>query len=245
MRARPILALLALVAVLAGGWLLLRDADALRVRDVHVTGIASSEGPGVRAALTEAARGMTTLHVREEVLERAVADFPSVAGIDWDAELPDTLVVEVRERRPVAVLEAGSHRVAVTADGRLLRGLETGPLPRVAVRAVPGGERVTEGPALAALAVAAAAPPALRPRVERIGRGDRGLTLELRDGPALVFGSRARSGAKWASAARVLAEPDAAGATYLDVRIPERVAAGGLAPISTPQAQPQAVLEGG
>ena len=34
--------------------------------------------------------------------------------------------------------------------------------------------------------------------------------------------------------ARVLADPSAAGDTYLDVRIPERVAAGGLGPVPEP-----------
>jgi cell division protein FtsQ len=43
-----------------------------------------------------------------------------------------------------------------------------------------------------------------------------------------VFGSRDNAAAKWAAAARVLADPSAAGATYLDLRIPGRVAAGGL-----------------
>jgi len=245
MRLSRLAALPALVALLAGGWLLLRDAGVVRVRDVYVTGIASSEEREVRAALEDAAREMTTLHVREDVLERAVARFPSVAGIEADARLPHTLLVEVRERRPVATLDAGSHRVAVTADGRLLRGLRTGPLPRVEVRAVPARARVKESRTLAALSVAATAPPALRVRVERIGAGNRGLTLELRDGPAVVFGSDARARAKWAATARVLAEPGAAGASYLDVRIPERVAAGGLAPIATPPAQSLPLPEGG
>jgi len=44
------------------------------------------------------------------------------------------------------------------------------------------------------------------------------------------------------AAARVLAEPSAAGAVYLDVRVPRRVAAGGLGtvPQEAPTANPQA-----
>jgi cell division protein FtsQ len=53
-----------------------------------------------------------------------------------------------------------------------------------------------------------------------------------------VFGTRERVAAKWAAAARVLAEQTAAGATYLDLRIPGRVAAGGLGPV--PQEDPAA-----
>ena len=62
--------------------------------------------------------------------------------------------------------------------------------------------------------------------------------LDLRDGPDLIFGDARRAAAKWAAAARVLAEPSAAGATYLDLRVPERVAAGGLGPV--PEADPAA-----
>ena len=50
----------------------------------------------------------------------------------------------------------------------------------------------------------------------------------MRAGPQLFFGTSARPLAKWMATARVLAEPSAAGAVYLDVRVPERVAAGGL-----------------
>ena len=46
-----------------------------------------------------------------------------------------------------------------------------------------------------------------------------------------MFGDGEDARAKWTAAARVLAEPSAAGATYLDLRIPGRVAAGGLAPV--------------
>jgi cell division protein FtsQ len=58
-----------------------------------------------------------------------------------------------------------------------------------------------------------------------------GLTLELRDGPKLVFGDLRGLEAKWAAASRVLADPGSEGATYVDVRVPERPAAGGLAPM--------------
>ena len=66
--------------------------------------------------------------------------------------------------------------------------------------------------------------------------GAKGLTADLRDGPPLVFGSADDAAVKWAAAARVLAEPSAAGATYLDLRVPGRVAAGGIGPV--PQEPP-------
>ncbi len=86
--------------------------------------------------------------------------------------------------------------------------------------------------AVAALAVAAAAPQPLLERSEQLSYGPEGLTIDLRNGPPLVFGTADDATAKWAAAARVLAEPSAAGATYLDLRVPGRVAAGGLGPLS-------------
>jgi len=65
-------------------------------------------------------------------------------------------------------------------------------------------------------------------------------TLDMRAGPQLFFGTASRPTAKWTATARVLAEPSSAGAVYLDVRVPERVAAGGLA---TAPVDPQVVPE--
>ena len=45
------------------------------------------------------------------------------------------------------------------------------------------------------------------------------------DGPVLYFGDSHRLAAKWAAASRVLADASSRGATYLDLRLPERPAA--------------------
>jgi cell division protein FtsQ len=90
---------------------------------------------------------------------------------------------------------------------------------------------VTGSPTRGELAIAAAAPPELRERSERIFSGSRGLEVVLSEGPRLIFGGRADARAKWAAAARVLAEPSAQGALYLDLRVRGRVAAGGVGPV--------------
>jgi cell division protein FtsQ len=71
--------------------------------------------------------------------------------------------------------------------------------------------------------------------------GSRGLTAALRDGPVLFFGDAARLRAKWTAIVRVLADRSSAGATYLDVRLPERPAAGGVEPLQVqePPTAPQ------
>ena len=234
--------------VLAGGWFWLRDAAVVQVRDVFITGLSSSEAPSIRTALKAAALDMTTLHVREDQLRAAVAEFPSVAGVRADAKFPHKLTIEVRERAPVAAIETGAGRVAAAGDGRVLRGLKVSDLPILRARSAPAGERVTDRGTLGALAVAGGAPPELRGRIQRLVSSSRGLTLEMRNGPDLVFGSGSDAARKWLAAVRVLADPSSQGATYLDLRVPERVAAGGLGPIDQEPEQtvapdPQATVE--
>jgi cell division protein FtsQ len=241
-------AALVVAVVLAGGWLWLRDSSLVEVRSVTVTGLASSDQSHIRQTLQAAAADMTTLHVREDALRAALRPYPSVASFRVQTDFPHNLTIVVNERTPVAALDAGGERVPASGDGLLLRGMRVSNLPVLHVRLTPAGGRVTDRKTLAALNVAGAAPAQLRRRVTRLRSGPRGLTLDLRDGPDLVFGSRREVARKWAAAARVLADPSAAGATYLDLRVPERVAAGGLGPVeeeppdgaaTNPQPQPE------
>jgi cell division protein FtsQ len=225
-------AVLALAAILAGGWLWLRDSDLARVTQVHVTGATTSEEGRIRAALEDAAREMSTLHVRRDVLNDAVAAYPSVAGLRVSTDFPHGMAIEVLEHRPVAALETDGRRVPVSDGGLVLTGVRADrELPAIRQDVAPPSGRIHDARTRAAIAVAAAAPDALRRRTERLLWAARGLTADLRDGPPLVFGTRDDAAAKWAAAARVLAEPSAAGATYLDLRVPGRVAAGGLGPV--------------
>lgn len=230
-----------LALVLGGAWLWLRDSPLVRVKTVEVTGVASNQGPEVTAALRRAARQMTTLHVSQTELRAAVDDFASVAAVHATSDFPHRLRIAVTERRPVAEVDLGDETVPVGAGGRVLRGVEVkGGLPLLrATRLTPGG-RLTDPAALAAVDVLAAAPSILRSRVARVGSGPKGLTLQLRDGPLLIFADDRRPHAKWMASARVLAEPSSAGALYLDVRIPERVAAGGLGTTATDSTDPLA-----
>jgi cell division protein FtsQ len=223
---------------LAGGWMWLRDSELVRVQDVFISGLASAEEPQIRAALKRAALDMTTLNVRDDQLRAAVAEYPSIAGLETDASFPHKLSIDVRERAPVAAITSGGSKVPASGDGRVLRGMKAAGLPTLRVRSAPAGERVTDRRTLGALGVAGRAPAELRARIERLWSGKRGLTLDLRNGPDLVFGSGSDAARKWMAAARVLADPSAAGATYLDLRVPERVAAGGLGPIETEPATP-------
>ena len=228
---RGFLTVAVLGGLLFGGWIWVRDSSLAAVTHVRVTGATTSEEGRIRAALERAARSMTTLHVREEALREAVAPYPSVAGLRIETDFPHGMTVEVLEHRPVAAIDVDGRRTPVSGGGIVMTGVQADrTLPSILRSQTPAG-RVDDERTRAALAVAAAAPHSLLERSERLSYGPDGLIVDLRDGPPLVFGTRDDAAAKWAAAARVLAEPTAAGATYLDLRVPGRVAAGGLGPV--------------
>jgi cell division protein FtsQ len=228
---RRLLALAALSLVLVGGFQFwLRDSSLVAVEEVKISGLTTDDAPRVRIALANAAEEMTTLHVDRERLDRVVEAYPVVRELKVTPDFPHGLRVEVVEHVAAAMAVSDSGQVPVAGDGTLLRGLPVeGRLPTIAVEGVLGGDRLRDGDGLAAAAVAGAAPALLRRRIDKVSRrSDDGLVAELGDGPVLIFGSAAQLHAKWAAAARVLADPDAKGASYVDLRIPGRPAAGGL-----------------
>jgi cell division protein FtsQ len=235
---RATAAFLCVLGLLGALWMWLRDSQLVAVRDVTVTGVSGPEAPRVREALADAARDMTTLHVRMGELRTAVDPYPAVLDVDTDADFPHGLRIAVHERNPIGAVVAGTQRVPVAVDGTLMRTTPSANLPEIAAKALPGGSHASERDVRRALQVLGAAPPALRARVRRVYVGPRGWTLPLRNGPTLYLGGSERLAAKWAAAATVLADPTSTGATYLDLRLPERPAAGGLEPPPDPPAQP-------
>src|ERR1044072_3896947 len=85
---RGFAAVVVLAGLLVGGWMWFRDSSFARVTQVSVTGATTSEQERVRAALESAAREMSTLHVRRNVLDDAVASYPSVAGRRVQSDFP-------------------------------------------------------------------------------------------------------------------------------------------------------------
>ena len=64
----------------------------------------------MRAALDAAARDMTTLHVREEALRSAVAQYASVAGLEVEPDFPHTL--RIRSGRVTLISRNGKDWTA-------------------------------------------------------------------------------------------------------------------------------------
>ena len=220
------------------GWLWFRDSTFAAVERVSITGSGSSESAQVRAALADAGRGQSTLHLDRKALEEAVEPFSSVAALHVQPDFPHDLRVEVVEHEPVASVQAGGGSVPATGGGLVLDGVRATDLPLVTSRKPLQDGRVSDRQTLEALKVAAAAPPALRARAIRLFYGRDGMAADLRNGPELIFGTAGDARAKWRAAARVLAEDSSAGATYLDLRVPKLVAAGGVGPVAATTPEP-------
>jgi cell division protein FtsQ len=234
MRRRLVLG--AIVALLLAGlyWFWLRDSMLVEVNDVEVTGLTTKDGPRIQATLEEAAEDMTTLHVRVDELEDAARQFPIIASIHVERDFPHGLRIQVTERRPAGLVDVGGVPMPVASDGTLLEGIRTPEgLPLIRMEKPTADDHVTDPRTLRALLVTGAAPAGLAQRIERVSEdSEHGIVLELEDGPEIIFGDADYAAEKWTAAMRVLADPDAAGATYVDVRLPERPVAGGL-PVET------------
>ena len=226
---RALVCALLAVPLLGGGWMWLRDSSLVSVRHVHITGVQGIDGVQIRTALDDAAMRMTTLHFNAAALRSAVAQFTIVGGVRAVTSFPHTVRISVTERPPVAELLSAGQRTAVAADGVVLGpALLMGSLPTINGSIEPSpGAHLHESAELSAVAVLGAAPPALARFVARVyDNGSEGLTVAMRNGLLVYFGDATRPHAKWLSLARVLVSPSAAGALYVDVRLPERPAAG-------------------
>ncbi len=219
-------AALAVAALLLLGWLWVRDSSLVRVSEVDVKGLTTRDAPAIRKTLRQAAMRMTTLHYSEQELARAVEPFPAVESVSVDADLPHRLVISVREHEPVAALVSGDgRRVAVASDGTLLPHERDKRLPAVKVDSIPDDGRLGGGAEAGLVHVIAGAPEELRPLLERAYRAGDGVRVAVDGGPTLRFGAPIRLAAKWAAAARVLADTPGAAAASIDLRIPERPSA--------------------
>jgi cell division protein FtsQ len=248
-RRRPRIALLAVliaIPLLGGAYQLLRHSSLSAVERVQVRGLVAVHGAdtaAIETALTSAAHGMSTLAVSPAALRAAVAAYPIVGAVRVHPSFPHGLRIEVVERPPVAALVVSGASTAVAADGVVLGpGFLSGSLPLVNAGKATGatatsasaatstlppiGGSVRGASLLGALAILGAAPAALAHTVTRVYSGPKGLTVALRGGLLAYFGDATRPHAKWLSLARVLADSSSAGASYIDVRLPERPAAG-------------------
>ncbi|HZB20238.1 MAG TPA: FtsQ-type POTRA domain-containing protein, partial [Blastococcus sp.] len=116
----------ALVAVAVLAWLLLAG-PVLAVRAVHVDGLVTLPADQVQEA-AGIGSGTPLLRVDLGTAEARVARLPQVASVEVTRDWPDSVVITVVERAPVAVVGEAGRRSLVDADG-VLFDMVTGETP--------------------------------------------------------------------------------------------------------------------
>ncbi len=114
-----LLALTAAVLVLGGVVAYAVFSPALALRTVVVEGNTLVPTPEVDAALAPL-MGTSLTQITPDEVRGLLADKAPIEDVDIAAEPPSTLVVTVRERVPVAVLQNGSGFVLIDTEGRQL-----------------------------------------------------------------------------------------------------------------------------
>jgi cell division protein FtsQ len=254
-----LLALGLLAALMSGGWLWLRHSSLASVQRIRISGVHGPDAGPIDAALRSAARRQSTLDFHLGALRAAVAPFRVVRDVRATPSFPHGLRIQVIEQLPVAALVAAGTRTAATADGVVLGpALLAGSLPTIAARTAPApGQTVSDRSLSDMLGVLGAAPAPLAGLIARAYIGDKGLTVVMREGLRAYFGDASRPHAKWLALASVLAHEGAAASsegaagsersslpTYVDLRVPERPAAGYPPGSGPPAAQAQSSASG-
>jgi cell division protein FtsQ len=226
---RSVIVGLALIAVAAGGYAVLRTSSAFAIRHIVVSGASPKVSAEVRRALAPF-RGRSLLGLDAGELARRVDALPSVVSVGYDRSFPHTLRLTVIAEQPVAVLHRGTETWLLSARGRVITKIPTGTRPGLARIWIPRKARVDVGelllsqPALVSTrAVALATHFPLHISTASLAHGE--LTFHLRSGLLLYLGEPSDIRLKLAIVRRALHQLPA-GTTYLDVSLPGRPVAG-------------------
>jgi len=207
-----IASVLLVVTTIAGLWLVF-VSSVLTVKHVEVQG----ESQLTREQVLAAAPVPTGAHLAEldvAAIRTRVAGLAAVKGVDVSRDWPDGVLIRVIERREVAVVEVRGRFQAMDADGVLFRSYAQPPatLPRVVADATIGSDALAE-----AGRVIASLPSGLAARVDHVGvRGVDRVTLSMRGGATVIWGSDAQSALKAEVLVTLLAHP----AHTYDVSVP-------------------------
>jgi cell division protein FtsQ len=143
-----------------------------------------------------------------------VAGLAAVKRVDVSRDWPDGVLIKITERRAVAVVQLGGQYHAMDSDGVLFRSYQRPPpgLPRVVSTATVSSAALAE-----AARVVGSLPAGLASRVDHVGaRGIDQVTLTMRSGATVLWGSDAQSTLKAEVLVRLLVHP----AHTYDVSVP-------------------------
>jgi cell division protein FtsQ len=212
---KPVLAVVLLLALVAGGVWLVYFSSYLAVHGVAVAGEHQLSAAEIeRAAAVPTGEPLATADL-DRIRARIEALAP-VRSADVTRQWPDHVLVTVTEREPVAVVSIGGQLRGLDEEGVVFRDFAQAPpdLPRIETAADTGTDALREG-----ALVVAALPGDLAARVDHVDvETVDEITLELRDDRRVVWGSSAESDLKSRVLAGLIAAvPDAAA---YDVSVP-------------------------
>ncbi|NYD41480.1 cell division protein FtsQ/DivIB [Nocardioides panaciterrulae] len=213
LRWKAVLAVLLLLGlVLAGVWAVYFSSF-LAVSGVEVTGADTVGAARIRAAAA-VPTGEPLAKVDLAQIRSRVQALAAVRSADVSRQWPDQVLIKVRERTAVAVVEIGGQLRGMDADGVVFRSYRHAPpqLPHIQTSAGTRAEALAEG-----AKVVAALPSDLAAKVDHVEveTVDQ-ITLVLRDGRVVKWGSAEQSDLKAEVVAALLHQP---GQEY-DVTVP-------------------------
>jgi cell division protein FtsQ len=223
---RSLLIGFALVVGVLGAYWGARASPLFEVQRLEVQGAPPALAREVEAAMAGTV-GSSLLALDARKIEATVRALPSIAGVSVDRAFPNTLVVKVAAKRPVAVVRRGHSAWLVTGSGEVIREIEVGSeraFPRLWLTrdiAVIVGRTLPGNLTVATRALAAAQEVRLPRRVKAVRSAGGQLTLVLRRGPELRLGAPVELLLKLTVAARVFPLLED-GTLYVDVSVPER-----------------------
>ncbi len=197
----------------------------LAVSTVRVDGVSTLPADLVREAAGIAV-GTPLLQVDVAAAEARVADLPQIASVEVTRGWPQSVVITVVERVPVAVVGEPGRRTLLDARGVLFDSVSGDP-PDGVVPLVVDGPGPGDPETMAALTAIRALPRDLLPRIAGVAApSPEGISMVLVDGTVVEWGSAEQSAAK-AGALDALVDQIASGAlepaTTIDVTVPEAV----------------------
>lgn len=209
---RVVAALLVLVLV-GGGIYAVYFSDVLAADQVEVTGESTLTDDQVRD-VARVPLGDPLARIDLEAIRRRVESLPVVKSADVSRQWPHDVLIEVEERTAVAVVEIAGSLRGLDAEGIVFGTFRRAPdgLPRVRTTSTTSGDALRE-----AALVVSALPSDLAATVDHVEvlTVDQ-ITLELRDGRTVRWGSSAQSDEK-AAVLEVLLRQDA---QVYDVSVP-------------------------
>ncbi len=210
---RYVIASVLLVVVTIGVVWLVFISSVLTVKQVDVEGDSQLTRDRVLAA-ADVPMGAHLAQLDLEAIRTRVAGLAAVKQVDVSRDWPDGVLIQITERHEVAVVDIGGEYQAMDSDGVLFKSFAHPPakLPRVVAGPQIGSDALAE-----AARVIASLPAGLAARVDHVGvRGVDQVTLTLRSGATVIWGSDAQSNIKSEVLVELLAHP----ARVYDVSVP-------------------------